>query len=145
MSTLIATANLRPIKDFTPEKNSPTFSGLTNEVINIAAYTGITVTLLPSDVMGGFITANNAGAQMFTLPSAAALIPLIEGARVGSSIIFILKELAAGTVTLAAGTGGTIVGTPTVATANIKQFLLQVTAIGPTPTYSCYSLGTAAF
>ena len=145
MSTLISTSNLRPIQDFTPEKQSPSFSGSINEIVTIAAYTGTAVTLLYSDVLGGFITTNNAAAQTLTLPAASLLVPKIEGAKVGSSIFFWVKELGAGTATVAAGTGGTVVGTATIATGNIKQFMLTVTAIGTSPTYNCYSLGTSTY
>ena len=130
-------------------KQYPSFSGIINEKISIAAYTGTATTLTYSDVLGGFITSSNAAAQTLTLPTAALLVPQIQGAEVGSAIRFFVKELGAGTATVAAGTGGTVTGTATIATANIKEFLLVVTAVGDADgngaTYTCYSLGTSAY
>jgi len=139
------TATPHPVVDFVPQKQYPSFSTIINEVITIAAYTGTATTLTYSDVLGGFITSNNASAQTLTLPTAALLVPQIEGAQVGSAIRFFVKELGAGTATVAAGTGGTVTGTATIATGQIKEFLLIVTAVGDTPTYTAYSLGTSTF
>lgn len=139
------TATPNPVVDFVPQKQYPSFSTIINELISIAAYIATATTLLFSDILGGFITSNNASAQTLTLPSAALLVPQIEGAQIGSAIRFFVKALGAGTITVAAGTGGTVTGTATVATLNIKEFLLVVTAVGDTPTYTVYSLGTSVY
>src|SRR6185312_14565936 len=138
------------VQSFTPTKQYPSFSGLVNEVISPVSYSNAgNNTLLTSDVLGGFITHTAAGAQTDTLPTAALLVPLIEGAQVGSAIRFFVKAGGAGTITIAAGTGGTITGTATIATGNIKEFLLVVTALpdqfGNGATYTAYSLGTSTF
>ena len=130
-------------------KQYPSFSSQINQKLTVAAYTGTATTLTYADVLGGFITSSNAAAQTLTLPAASLLIPQIQGAEVGSSIRFFVKELGAGTATVAAGTGGTVTGTATIATANIKEFLLIVTAVGDKDgngaTYTAYSLGTSAY
>lgn len=137
------------VNSFTPGKQYPSFSTIINQVINIVPYTGTATTLLFSDVLGGFITSNNGSAQTLTLPTAALIVPQIEGAQVGSSVKFFVKELGAGTATVAAGTGGTVTGTATIATGQIKEFLLVVTALGDSDgvgaTYTCYSLGTSTY
>ena len=138
------------VQSFTPTKQYPSFSGLINEVISPATYSNAANnTLLTGDVLGGLITHTAAGAQTDTLPSAALLVPLIEGAQVGSAIRFFVKAGGAGTITVAAGAGGTLTGTATVATGNIKEFLLVVTALpdqfGNGATYTVYSLGTSTF
>lgn len=138
------TATPFPVVDFAPTKQYPSFSGLVNETITIAAYLGTATTLTFGDVLGGFITSSNAAAQTLTLPTAALLVPQIEGAQANSAIRFFVKNAGAGTATVAAGTGGTVNGTATVATANIKEFLLVVTALDP-PTYTAYSLGSSTF
>src|SRR6185312_2168872 len=150
MAGLNQTATPNPVVDFAPQKSYPSFSSIVNQPTVIAAYTGTATTLTYSDVLGGFITSNNASAQTLTLPTADLLIPQIEGAAVNSSIRFFVKELGAGTATVAAGTGGTVTGTATIATGNIKEFLLVVTALkneqGTTSnTYTCYSLGTSTY
>lgn len=145
MAGLNQTATPNPVVDFVPQKQYPSFSGIINQVVNIAAYTGTATTLTYSDVLGGFVTTSNAAAQTVTLPTAALLVPQIEGAQVGSTIKFFVQELGAGTATVAAGTGGTTNGTMTIATGNIKEFLLRVTAVGSSPTYTVYSLGTSTY
>lgn len=140
------TATPFPVVDFTPQKNYLSFSGQLNQVINVATYANAGGnTLLYTDVLGGFIVHTAAGAQTDTLPTAALLVPQIEAAQVGSAIRFLVKAGGAGTITVAAGVGGTIVGTATVATLNIKEFLLIVTAVGNAPTYTAYSLGTSVY
>jgi hypothetical protein len=116
--------------------------------------------LLVTDVMGGFITSTNAAAQTLTLPSAASLVPQIEGgqgglpgiappnALAGSSIRFLVRAGGAGTVTVAVGAGGTLdsLSTATIATGQIKEFMLVVSSTATltgTPTYTLYSLGTS--
>ena len=145
MAGLNQTATPNPVVDFVPQKQYPSFSTIINQVVNIAAYTGTSTTLTYSDVLGGFITSSNGSAQTLTLPTAALLVPQIEGAQVGSTIQFYVQELGAGTATVAAGTGGTTNGTMTIATGNIKKFLLRVTAVGSSPTYTVYSLGTSTY
>lgn len=143
--SVVQTATPVPVQSFGPQKNYLSFSGLINQLITVVTYLTTAVTLLFSDVLGGFIVLTNAAAIAATLPSAALLVPQIEGAQVGSSIKFLVQAGGAGTVTVSAGTGGTISGTATVATGQIKEFLLLVTAVGASPTYTAYSLGTSTF
>jgi len=138
------------VQSYTPSVQSPAFSSIVNEVYAPVTYTTAgNITLLPSDVLGGFITHTAAGAENDVLPAASLLIPAIQGAQVGSGIRFFLKAGGAGTITAVAGTGGTIVGTATVATLNIREFLLQITALGDVnavgATYTAYSLGTTTY
>lgn len=154
------TATPLPVQDFTPQKNYLSFSGLINMYLNPIVNLLTAYTLLVSDVLGGFITSTNAAAQTLTLPSAALLVPQIEGAQAGlpgiappnalagSSIRFLVRAGGAGTVTVAVGAGGTLdsLSTATVATGQIKEFLLVVTATATltgTPAYTLYSLGTS--
>lgn len=141
------------VQSFTPGKQYTSFSGLINEVRNQATYANAANnTYTTSDVLGGFIIRDtNGGARTDTMPTAAALVPLIQGAEVGSCIKFYIKNTAAGanTLTVAIGTGGTAVGTMTVAQSNIKKFMLRVTAVGDADgvgsTYDLISLGTSVF
>ena len=152
------TATPLPVQDFTPQKTYPSFSTIINQYYNPVTYTATATTLTPADVLGGFITSTNAAAIALTLPTAALLVPAIEGGQAGlpgiapphaasgSGIRFFVSAGGAGTVTVGAGTGGTTVGTMTVATGQIKEFLLIITALGSlqgTPTYTVYSLGTS--
>lgn len=151
------TATPNPIIDFTPQKNYLSFSGLINQYYTPATYTTAgAVTLLFSDVLGGFITHTAAGAETDTLPSAALLVPQIEGGQAGlpgitpavpaagSGIRFFVTAGGTGAITIAAGVGGTLVGSGAVAAGDVKEFLLIITATGANPTYTVYSLGAQA-
>lgn len=144
-----------PIVDFTPEKQSPAFSGLINQVFNPVTYTGTSNALTFSDVLSGLIILTNGGAITAALPTAALLVPAIEGAQGGtklglraaggSAIEFYVKAGGAGAVTVSVGTGGTLVGTGAITAGNVKTFLLVVTnASAATPAYTLYSLGQSA-
>lgn len=154
------TATPLPVQDFTPQKTYPSFSTIINQYYSPAAYTATATTLTFTDVLGGYITSSNAAAQTLTLPTAALLVPQIQGGQgalpgvapapttAGSGIRFFVSALGAGTITVAVGTGGTLAtgSTATVATGQIKEFLLVVTKVGDltsTPTYTLYSLGTS--
>lgn len=154
------TATPLPVQDFTPQKTYPSFSETINVYFTPVTYTATTQTLLYTDVLGGLITLTNGSAIAATLPTAALLVPQIQGGQAGlpgitppptgagSGIRFFVKAGGAGTVTVAVGTGGTAVGTMTIATGQIKEFLLIITKLGDltsTPTYTVYSLGTSTF
>jgi hypothetical protein len=138
------TATPFPVVDFMPTKQYPSFSGPINEKLTITPYLGTTTALTAAVVLGGFITSSNAAAQTLTLPTAALLVPQIEGAEVGTAIRLIVNSVGAGTATVAAGTGGTFAGTATVAAGSLKQILLVVTALDP-PAYTVYSLGSTVY
>ena len=152
------TATPIPVQDFTPQKNYVSFSGPINQYYNPVTYTATATTLTTSDVLGGFITLTNGAAIAATLPAATLLVPAIQGGQAGlpgiappsaasgSGIRFFVVAGGAGTVTVGAGMGGTTSGTMTVATGQIKEFLLIITKLGDltsTPTYTVYSLGTS--
>lgn len=149
------TATPNPVVSFTPQKEYPSLSTLGNQFYTPTTYVNAANNaLLVSDVLGGLIIHTTAGAQTDTLPSAALLVPQIEGGQVGvpgiagsttggSGILFYVTAGGAGAITIAAGAGGTLVGSGAIATLSTKQFLLIITALGAAPTYTVYSLGTA--
>ena len=140
------TATSSPVVDFVPQKIYPSFSTIINQNIVVTANTGTSPTLTYAQVLGGFITSSNAAAQTLTLPTAALLVPQIEGGQVNSAIK-LLVQATTGTSTLAIGTGGTFQAgaTATIAAGSIKEFLVQITAVGDSPTYTVYSLGTSVY
>lgn len=149
MSTMISTANLRPIQDFTPEKQSPSFSGQINQSTTVTTVAAGAQTITAAQILGGLYIGVPTGAANYTTDTAANIVKAIEGAKVGTSINFVLRNKSAGanTITLVAGTGVTINSgdTATVAQSNQKQFRLVVTAIGDTPTITVYSMGTVVY
>jgi hypothetical protein len=102
-------------------------------------------TLTPAQCISGLIIYTGAAANL-TLPSAAALAEAVQGCMVGTSWELMIKATGAGTATVVAGTGITLSGTATVATANIRTFLFNFTnvTIGQ-EAVTVYSEGTAPF
>lgn len=139
------TATPNPVVDFVPQKQYPSFSTIINETVTVTANTSTAATLTYGQVLGGFITSSNAAAQTLTLPTAALLVPQIEGGQVNSAIRFFVQATT-GTSTVAVGTGGTFAAgaTATIAAGSIKEFLLIITALDA-PTYTVYSLGTSVY
>jgi len=102
-------------------------------------------TLTSPQLLQGMIIYNGAAGNI-TLPSAADLCNNIQGVMVGTSFEFIVKSIGAGTATVVAGTGGTINGTATVATANIRNFLVNFTNVTlGQEAYTAYAEGTGTF
>lgn len=141
---------------YTPQKNYPSFSEQTNEVVTLVTYaTAGNQAYLASDVLGGFILRNTvSAARTDTLPSAQSLIQAIQGAQVGSAIEVTIRNTspAAGTLTVNAGQGGSYqsgADTQTIAYLNQKTFLIIVTSLGDQnnngATYSILSMGTVVF
>lgn len=106
-------------------------------------------TYLTSDVLGGLISRDcNGGARTDTMPTAAALVAAINGAMVGTSFEFTIKNISGTAValTVAAGSGGTTSGTMTIAQSNAKIFMVVFTNVTPgSEAYTVYSLGSLVF
>jgi len=151
-ATLGQTTNPKPIQDYTPEKQSPSFSGQINEIVTITSFAGTNQTLTAAQILGGFIIGIPTGAANYTTDTATNILQAIEGAKVGTAVYFTVRNKSAGanTITLVAGTGITLNSgdTVTVAQNNQKTFMAVVTAL-PTATalgtITIYSLGTVVF
>jgi hypothetical protein len=102
------------------------------------------VTLTPAQTLSGLVSCSATGT--LTLPTAAQLCEAIQGCMVGTSFEVMIKSTGAGSVTIAAGTGGSMSGTATVATVNIRTFLVNFTnvTIGQ-EAYTVYSEGQAPY
>lgn len=153
------TATPLPVQDYTPTKNYPSFSGPINEFALATTYTGTANTLTAVDVMSKLLILTNAAAITAALPTAALLVPAIEGGQAslpgiappvgtaGSAVMLYIKAGGAGAVTVSAGTGGTLIGSGAITAGNVKIFLIVITAVSTltaTPTYNVYSLGQSA-
>lgn len=112
--------------------------------------TASALTLTAAQVTGGLILRNPNGAgRTDTLPTAALMVAYFtkSGFRplIGQRFEFTIRNTAgaAETITVAAGTGGTISGTATIAQSNSKSFIFEFTGVNAgSEAYTCYSLGT---
>ena len=105
-------------------------------------------TYTTDQVLGGLIMRTIGAARTDTLPTAAALADAVQGAMVGTSFRFHIRNNAGGafTLTVAAGAGGSTSGTMTIAQNNAKDFLVVFTnvTIG-SEAYKIYSLGSVVW
>ena len=103
------------------------------QIVPVTIATAGNVTYTPAQVLSGFIIRDaNGGARTDTLPTAVAMVEAVQGAMVGTSFEFEMRNTAgtAVAVTLAAGAGGTLSpASPTVAQANSRTFLFNFTNV----------------
>jgi len=146
--TVFQTPTANAVVDYVPTKQYPSFSAIINQNEPPTKLTGGSKTLTAAQIMTGIILHDtSSGAATDTLDTAANIIPAIEGAAVGSTIRFLIRNTSAGagTITVAAGTGGTAKGTLSIPYLQQMEFLLNVTAVGATPTYDLYAMGVVTF
>lgn len=120
------------------------------QIIPVALSTAGNVTYTPAQLMSGWINRDgNGGARTDTLPTAAAMVAACQGAMVGTSFEFELRNTSgtAIAITLAAGAGGTLNPASTsVAQSNSRTYLFNFTNVSPgQEAYTVYSKGAGAF
>jgi hypothetical protein len=107
------------------------------------------VTYTPAQLLGGWIIRDgNGAARTDNLPTAAQMAEAVQGAMIGTSFEFELRNSSATAIaiTLAAGTGGSISGTANVAQSNTRTYLFVFTGVAVgSEAYIVYSRGTAAY
>lgn len=107
--------------------------------------TATAVTLTAAQLLGGLILQDpSGGAVTSTAPTAALLWAALPGVQAGTGFRFTIRNTAdaAETITLQAGTGGTISGTATIAQNNSKDFIVVLGGTKTSPSYVIYSVGT---
>lgn len=94
--------------------------------------TGSTVTSYPvttSDVLSGIINHSALGSTL-TLPDADDLVAAIPRCKVGTTIPLLLANTGGGTVTIAQGSGGTLVGAATTTATTVHTlYWIRITNI----------------
>lgn len=111
------------------------------------------LTYTTDQVIGGLILRDcNGAGRTDTLPTAAALLAVLKTngriPPVGVTVYLTIRNTSAGafSITVQAGTGGTISGTATVAQSNSKEFAIVFTDTRDgNAAYTAYSLGTSVF
>lgn len=137
------------IATFSPNKGYAIFSTLVYPTVTPTAVTVTTATtpvaITAAQALSGLLNVDCDDAGTITLPAAAAIKTAINGCEVGASFQLVVRNVGDSTLTLAAGTGGTLTGTATIATANIKSLLIVFTATAEgDEAYTAYTLGAAS-
>lgn len=114
--------------------------GLKTETTNSTAGA---LTITAAMVKGGLLTRDPAGANRTdVLPTAALLVAGLEKPVVGMELKFLIVNMAdaAETITVTAGTGGTMhPPAVTIAQNTSKEFLIKITNVG-TPAYDVFAM-----
>ena len=103
-------------------------------------------TFTAAELLGGVLTFDVQDAQNGNLPTAALLceaIPGVTGTAQNTGACgfqFQIRNTGDSTLTVVAGTGGTMSGTATVITVEVKEFTLVITNSAPgSEAYTCYA------
>jgi hypothetical protein len=138
--------------DMSPTAKAMRSLGQNAEFVTVSTITtAAAVTYTAAQVIGGLILRDPNGAgRSDVLPTAALLAAALPGCVAGSSVDVLIRNDAdaAETITMTAGTGGTVTGggTMTVAQSAIKCFKILFTNVTPgSEAYTVYSLGTLVF
>jgi len=123
----------------------PNINELPNQVTSVSTITDAAATLTTDQLVNGLILTVPTAARTFTTPTATAILTAIDTAKIGASFDLIIRNTSGGSfaITLAGGTGVTIVGTATTAQNIVSRFRAVVTAVD-TPAISFYRVGTGA-
>jgi hypothetical protein len=139
----------------TPARNNPHFGTLVYPFVSVdTESTAGAVTYTAANLLGGFINRDPNGAgRTDVLPTAALLKAAIPGAQVGTGFEFTIRNNAdaAETITLNAGSGGTLSAsgqsstTCTITQNNSRRFLIVFTNVtAGSEAYTAYSLVSGA-
>lgn len=122
--------------------------------IQTGSNSATSVTMTANNMVQGFFVTTNAAAQTVTTDTAAntcLLYPWLGTQNSPWAWDWYMKESGAGTATLAAGTGFTLIGTGTAATNTVRHFKFSLTACpvqgtsSPTAAGQLVSLETTLF
>ena len=140
------------ISTFEPVKNYAGFSSLvypkvTATAKTVSSGTSTTPTWTAADLLSGLIVVNCDDAGTATFPTATLLNAAINGVSVGTSFELWIRNTGDATLTVAAGTGGTLAtgNTNTVLTVATRLFKFVVTGVknpsdpSTSDTYTCYT------
>jgi len=117
---------------------------LPDELTSVSTIDGA-ATLTTDQLINGLILSTPTAARTFTTPTATAILVDVPTPKVGAAFDLTIRNTSAGAyaLTLAGGTGVTVVGTATTAQNIVSRFRGVVTAID-TPAVSLYRVGTGA-
>ena len=139
------------VASFTPEVKSPAFSGVVQELVTLNTLGTTSATITAAQMLGGLIFQPAGTAINTTLDTAANVFLAMQSVQVGSSFTLTIRNTAtaANTITVVAGTGGTMSGTATIAQNNQRSFRVVITALGDVngvgAAYTAYTSGSGTY
>lgn len=111
-----------------------------NTYLTVTDAGNVSATVTAASVVQGILTSNPGAAITLTLPTAALLVAADLDAALGRGYNFsIINTNGSNVITVAGGTGVTLVGLATVATNSTASFYVRYDAVG-TPAISVYRL-----
>jgi len=152
----LATSNLSAKSIFAQSANvgsiSATSAFIENlETSNLVSFmnpltiSGFNITLTPAEIINTAIFRTGPGnstdaPSTDTLPTAANLLTNLSGASVGTSFSFLVANGPVFSITIAAGTGGTVIsGNPVIPTGSTSQITVIFTSVSSSsPSYNVY-------
>jgi hypothetical protein len=123
----------------------PNIFELPNQGTTVSTITDAAATLTTDQLVNGLILTVPTAARTFTTPTATAILAAIDAPKVGAAFDLNIRNTSAGSfaITVAGGTGVTVVGTATTAQNIVSRFRGVVTGVD-TPAVSLYRVGTGA-
>lgn len=118
-----------------------------NAATNTASFTATQQQVMSGEVTVLALTGVAGAGVALTLPTVATLLATLtpQQAVVGSTVwLRIINVATTQTVTVTTATGWTLSGTMTIATTTYRDFLVQITAVGVTPTATIQNIGGGA-
>lgn len=137
------------IPHFTPQQTYPRTKGVFVPTYSAQTATVTTattpVTVTAAQILQGVLIVDCQDAGTITFPTAALLKAAIPAPDVGTAFELIVLNSGDTTLTVAIGSGGTLVGTATVATVSSKRLLFRFTNVTEgSEAYTVYSLGASS-
>jgi hypothetical protein len=117
-----------------------------NAATNTASFTATQQQIMAAETTVLALTGTAGAGVALTLPTVAVLLATLtpQQAQVGSTIWLRIQNSTSQTVTVTTATGWTLNGTMTLSTATFRDFLVQLTNVGATPTATVQNIGGAA-
>lgn len=128
---------------------SPWPSGVYNAAANTTGFTATQAQVMAASETILELTGTIGAGQALTLPTVATLISTMTPAQVqvGSTTVLRVGRGATGAFnwTVTTNTGWTLNGTMTIAQSTSRDFLVQLTNVGTTPTATLTQIGTGTW
>lgn len=128
---------------------NPWQAAVYNAAANTTGFTATQGQVMAAEFTVLELTGTIGAGQALTLPTVATLISTLtpQQAVVGSTIGLRIGRGATGAFnwTVTTNTGWTLNGTQTIAQSTFRDFIIQITAVGATPTATCTQVGTGTW